>query len=109
MIESCNIDERAFYRYKISNHQQVIVKYLELKGFFNDSRSIEQFLYDEPLRVESVSLLRNKAIQYLKDKKVLCPNNETLNRLIAKQRKRVRHRIFDIVHSRLNANMLYKR
>jgi hypothetical protein len=108
-IESILIDEYQKNRIKISSHQKSIVEYLQLCNFDKESKAkFENFLFKESLRLESVSLLKTKAIQYLKESKVLSPNIEIFNRNIASQRKKARHHIFDSIQSRLNINIIKK-
>ena len=75
-----------------------------LNSLFISISSIALYLFSNA----SISLLKSKVIQYLKDQKILCPNDDTLNRLIANQRKKARHCIFDMIQSRLNTVTIQK-
>jgi len=108
-IESSEINVYAKNRIKIYNHQQNIIKYLKLIQFNEVTRELlENFILREALRLESSSLLKTEAIQFLKEKGILSPIEETLNRLISTQRKKARHYIFDTVQSKLSTTSIAK-
>jgi hypothetical protein len=77
---------------------------------FNEStrEQVESFVFKKALRLESISLLKTDAIQFLKEKRILSPAEEMLNRLISTQRKKARHSIFDAVHSKLSTSSIAK-
>jgi len=107
--ESSEISSYAKNRIKISSHQQNIIKYLKLSPFNELARAqLENFIFKKALRLESISLLKTDTIQFLKEKKILSPIDETLNRLISTQRKKARHYIFDAVQSKLSADSIAK-
>lgn len=94
-------------RKTIAAHQQEIMCCLGLKQF-NDRKQLENFVFNEALRLEAPSLLKNVAIQFLKEHKILSPTTDTLNRLIAEQRNNARKYIFDTVQSKLSASIVEK-
>lgn len=108
-IESSLISAYQRNRRKISDHQQSIISYLQLVQFNATRRgAVEEFVFQESLRLNSMSLLKIKAIQFLRSNKVLSPSEEVFNRLIATQRKLARQHIFDTVHSNLSEEMICK-
>ena len=94
---------------KIAEHRKQIISYLKVTKF-NDTKQnqLENFIFDEALRLEAPSLLRSIAIQFLKEQKILSPATDTLNRLIAEQRNKARKYIFDTVQSKLSASVVEK-
>ncbi len=107
--EAIKIDKYQSNRTKISDHQKSIIEYLQINIFnLEHKEKLEIFLFKEALRLESVSLLKARAIQSLKESKILCPNVEVLNRMISSQRKMARHYIFDIIQSRVNLSVIKK-
>ena len=108
-IVSSEINVYAKNRVKISKHQQDIITYLNLTPF-NESacKQLEEYVFKESLRLEANSLLKTEAIHFLKEKQILSPADYNLNRVIARQRKKARHHIFDTVQAKLSAESITK-
>ncbi|MBF0452637.1 MAG: DUF4158 domain-containing protein [Candidatus Magnetomorum sp.] len=82
-------------RQTISEHQERIRKYLNLKRYKNkEEAELKAFLFEEACRLEQTSALLSRAEQFLKDKKILKPSEENLQRVIGTQRKEARLYIF---------------
>lgn len=100
-----NTDEIKLYeanRTKVSDHQQEIIKYLNYILYNATSQTqLEQFVFNEALRLEAHSLLRMQAINFLKANNILLPTENTINRLISSERKKARKHIFEIIHEKL--------
>ena len=108
-IDSADISIYERNRTKVSDHQEEIIKYLKLTLFNEVSRVLlEEFMFRESLRLESFSLLKTEAVQFLKSNRILSPTIDTLNRLIVNQRKKGRNYIFDTIHSRLSISCIEK-
>ena len=90
-------------RTKISDHQQEIIKYLNLELYNAIAQTqLEQFIFNEALRLEAHSLLKIQAINFLRANGILLPAENTINRLISSERKKARKHIFEIIHVRFS-------
>lgn len=80
----------------VSEHQQQIRVYLNLANF--DKVAIAQvsdFLLIEAQRIEHTSILLVKTEQFLKERCILQPARDTLERLVITQRQKARQFIYD--------------
>ena len=72
----------------ISEHQDQIREYLNLRRYGDEAQTeLRDFLFEEACRLEQTNALLSRAEQFLKDKKVLKPSYETLQKLIGTQRQ----------------------
>jgi TnpA family transposase len=93
-------------RQTISEHQERIRKYLNLKRYKDKEEvKLKAFLFEEACRLEQTSALLSRAEQFLKDKKILKPSDDTLQRLIGTQRKEARLYIFKKIAGSLSEDM----
>ena len=82
-------------RRTIINHQQEIRAYLDLRPFGEpESALLRAFLFEEAGRLEQTGPLMNQAKQFLNEKGILFPADDTLRRLIITQRQAAREQIF---------------
>lgn len=82
-------------RETITDHQQQLRAFLGLRRFSEaETAELENFLFTEACRLEQTGPLLVKAKEYLRDKGILQPADDTLRRLIARQREQARQHIF---------------
>jgi hypothetical protein len=90
----------ALQRSTFFRHQDELCVYLGLKKF--DSRTVSllnPFLFQQALQIQAVESLFLRATEFLKDRRILNPADDTIERLIQTQREKARKHVF----SRINA------
>ena len=104
-VDPCFIDEYRNNRKKIYDHQRAIFSYLNVVTF-NDGwqMKLEYFILSLALQYESISLLKIKAIEYLKSIKVLLPADDTILRIIRRIRSKSRNDMFDNIQKDISAD-----
>jgi TnpA family transposase len=106
-IDYQRIDFYGHNRKKVRNHQQEILSHLGLQGFDQTIQpSLEQFVYNQALQIDSESILHIKSRQFLKDQRYLCPSESVFHRLILSQRKQARQGIYGAIHKSLSSDMI---
>lgn len=101
------IDTYASRQATISEHQEQIRKYLEFRRF--DERvipEISEFVFHEACRLEQTTALLAGIGRYLREHAILKPSDDTLRRLIARQKQRARRYIFDRICTSLSESMI---
>ena len=94
-------------RKTISKHQSEISNYLHLNSYnLSNEKMVREFIFKECMHLEARSLLKIKAIQFLKEHKILLPAMSRLERLIATQRILARDHIYVNPPNRLNIHRL---
>lgn len=101
-IDLINIYQKR--RQTITEHQEQIRVYLQLNRFNNSSiHQLSEFLFCEAQRTTNRHILLSKAECFLKENKILQPAQDTLERLIANQRKKAQkyiyHRMLTLIDS----------
>ena len=97
-IPSELIHEYTSRRETTAEHQGLITAYLEIRRFREaEIELLQEYLFDEACRLEQTNALLSKAEQFLKEQKILCPAQDTLLRLIARQRDQSRQHIYQRV------------
>ena len=87
----------------ISEHQEQIRLYLQLQRLGEaETQQLKQFLFDEACRLEQTSALLAKAEQFLQEHKILCPAQDTLVRLLVRQREEARQHIYQRISAALS-------
>jgi len=82
----------------ISEHQQRIATYLELRPFeSNEVALLAQFIFEEAFRLEQTGALQARVKAFLKAQRILQPAESTIDRLIGEQRQRAREVIYERV------------
>lgn len=90
----------------LSGHQEQIRVYLGLRRFGEpELRELEQFLFEEGCRLEQTGPLLTRAKQFLQEAGILYPADDTLRRLIIRQRQLAREHIF----ARITGYLQYRR
>jgi len=102
-IPTASINEYTQRRETITEHQTLIRVYLGLQRLEeSETLLLNRFLFDEASRLEQTSALLAKAEQFLKDHKILCPAQDTLLRLIVRQREEARQHIYQRISEALS-------
>lgn len=88
----------------LSEHQEQLRAYLNLRRFGEaEVLRLEQFLFTEACRLEQPGPLLNQAKQFLQEAGILYPADDTLRRLIVRQRQQARDHIFGRITDSLTA------
>lgn len=96
-------------RQTIGEHRIVVLDYLNLRRFgTEDAQMLDAFLFEEACRLEQTGTLLIQAKQFLRDARILFPANDTLLRLIARQRQAAREHIFARIATNLSSDLLAK-
>ena len=103
-IPSGFIHEYGMRQPTISEHQLLICQYLHLHPLAKESlfQELNQFLFNTACQYQKTSALIAKADQFLKEKKILRPSEDSLRRLIATQREKAKRFIFEKTSSGLS-------
>ncbi len=108
-ISSKFIDAYTQRQPRISEHQETIRNYLGLRQFGeNEIAEVKQFIFEEACRLEQTRALFLKTEQFLKEKGILKPSDDTLQRLIGNQRKEAKEFIFKKISGLLSVELLEK-
>ncbi len=90
-IPASAIDTYAGRQPTISEHQEQIREYLGLRRFDeNEIPEISKFVFEEACRLEQTVALLAGIGRYLREHTILKPSDDTLRRLIAKQRRKAK-------------------
>ena len=102
-LDNVNILKYKNNRKKIYNHQQEIIQYLNIKEFNEAAQSkLNSFISEKSLQFESIGLLQIKASEFLRKSQILMPSENTLSRIVKKQRFLARNNLFDQIRERLS-------
>ena len=101
-IPTESIDEYTQRRETITEHQTLIRIHLGLRRLEEAELALlNRFLFGEACRIEQTSALLSKAEQFLEEQKILCPAQDTLRRLIVRQREEARQHIYQRISDAL--------
>ena len=109
-----NIPTKLIYTYEkrqptIDEHRERIRNYLGLQRFGEaELPKVEKFIFEEGCRLEQTAALQAKTEQYLKDQGILTPSEDTLKRLIGRQREEAKRYIFRKISQGLSKELLEK-
>lgn len=93
-------------RETVAEHQQQLRAYLRLRRFGErEATALGDFLFAEACRLEQTGPLLVKAKAYLREQGILQPADDTLRRLIVRQREQARHAIFTRITDDLSPAM----
>lgn len=93
----------------VSNHQETIRKYLGLIRFADaDPEQLNRFLFEEACRIETTRAILAKTKQFLSEQSILQPSDDTLQRLIARQREQAKEHIYKRIAGLLADNSIEK-
>lgn len=97
------ITDYATRQQTISEHQEQIRLYLQIRRLGEtETQQLNQFLFDEACRLEQTSALLAKAEQFLREHKILCPAQDSLVRLLIRQREEARQHIYQRIMAALS-------
>ncbi len=88
----------------ISDHQDAIRKFLHLSRFAGKKtrETVRKFVFDTACRLEQAGALIAKTEQYLKEKRILLPSDDTMRRLVATQREEAKQSIYIRIENSLS-------
>src|ERR671915_560460 len=93
-IDATRIDDYAARQHTVSDHQARIREYLKLTVFGpEEAQALKRFLFDESCRLEQMTPLLARAREFLKERRVLCPAESALLRLVGEQKRLAREHI----------------
>ena len=96
-------------RQKISAHQKIIISYLQCSVFNDHTQTLlKDFIFQQALQFEPISLLHIKSVGFLRDLKILLPSEDTLLRIVRAQRFVARQLLFDKIHTCLSPDIINK-
>ena len=96
-------------RQKISAHQKTVIAYLQFSAFSDHAQNLlKDFIFQQALQFEPISLLQIKSVEFLRDLKILLPAKDTLLRIIKAQRSLARRLLFDKIHASLSPDIVNK-
>ena len=102
-IVPSEIDQYRVRQPTISDHQNTIRRYLDLKEFSDANiGSIKQYVFEQSFRLEHTGALRSLLEQYLRERNVLQPADYILQRMIGEQRGLARHQIYETITDSLS-------
>lgn len=91
----------------VSEHQEQIRNYLGLSRFDEKAiTKINKFIFEEAFRLEQTAALLAGIGRYLREHKILKPSDDTLRRLISKQRQKAKTYIFDRICTSLSKDLV---
>ncbi len=91
-------------RKTVTEHQELIRQYLNLRHFNTAISDIEVFIYQQSFSSEQTAALTARVREYLKAQHILEPAVDTLKRIIQTQREIARTEIYSRIHGMLSAN-----
>ena len=90
----------------VSNHQEQIRGYIDLKPFSQATQvDLDAFLIEEAHRLEQHSALRSRAEEFLRERHVLLPADSTLKRIVSEQREKARQALFSRMMGTLSSEV----
>mgnify|MGYP006278963325 CR=1 FL=1 len=108
-ISELIINEYSKRQATISEHQNEIRNYLALLKFEEAEQELfRDFVFKEALQFESSHILHLKAENYLRERKILKPSDDTIRRIIGAQKEAVRKQIQEQIYRQLTAEIKSK-
>jgi TnpA family transposase len=108
-LPAAAIEVYAQQRRTIIHHQQDIGTYLHLRRFEESEITLlEGFLFEAACRLEQTGPLLVQAKAFLKENRILFPADDTLRRLIVRQRQQAREHIYARITTSLSHRLQEK-
>ncbi|MFC1714457.1 Tn3 family transposase [Candidatus Poribacteria bacterium] len=108
-IDPSEIHQYTIRQPTISEHQNSIRRYLNLKEFVDsDTEPLKKFIFDQSCRLEQTGALLSLVKQYLQDHRILKPAESTLSRLVGEQRSLAQQFIYGKIADSLSDETLQK-
>lgn len=105
-IPSSSIELYSRRRETVAEHQERIRNYLNLSRFGEDvAKAVQEFLFREACRLEQTAALIARAERFLRERKILRPSDDTLQRIIGSQRNAASQYIFKRIMGSLTLEM----
>ena len=96
-------------RQKIAAHQKIIITHLQCSVFNDQTQTLlKDFIFQQALQFEPISLLQIKSVEFLRELKILLPAEDTLLRIVRMQRSAARQLLFDKIHACLSPDIINK-
>lgn len=109
LLDDSHMDAYSVSRQKISAHQKTIINYLQLTTFNDQTQELlKDFIFQQALQFEPISLLQIKSVEFLRSSKILLPAEDTLIRVVRSQRASARQLLFDKIHTYLSPAIINK-
>ncbi|MFC1718736.1 Tn3 family transposase [Candidatus Poribacteria bacterium] len=107
--ESSEINQYASRQATISEHQNAIRRYLNLKELVDaNMESVKQYIFEQSCRLEQTSALYSLAGQYLREQNILQPAGSTMQRIIGEQRRLAQQHIYEKITKSLPKETMQK-
>ena len=109
LLDDSHMEAYSLSRQKISAHQKTIINYLQLTPFNDQTQELlKDFIFQQALQFEPISLLQIKSVEFLRSSKILLPAEDTLLRVVRTQRASARQLLFDKIHTYLSPAVINK-
>ena len=104
-ISTENIESYQQRQPTIADQRLAVLDYLGLRRFGeSEIKMLEEFLFEEACRLEQTGPLLVQAKQFLKEAGILFPADDTLRRLIVRQRQAAREHIYSRIAGTLSSD-----
>lgn len=108
-LDAALLDEYQQRQPTISEHQQRVAEHLQLRSFGSaEAALLEEFVFEESLRLEQTAALQARARDFLKEHGILSPAESRIARIVGEQRRRAREHIFEKVTAGLPPDVVHK-
>jgi len=98
-ISRDQLEEYARQQWTFSHHQEQIRAYLHVEKFSRTAEdALGEYLFNQGQQIQVTESLFMKATEFLKDKKILNPANDTIERLIQTQREKAKAYILEKIN-----------
>ena len=102
-IESSEINQYVSRQPTISEHQNTIRRYLNLKELVDaDIELIKQYIFEQSCRLEQTNALYSLVGQHLREQNILQPADSTMQRMIGEQRRLAQQHIYEKISDLLS-------
>lgn len=108
-IEPSEIQQYSYHQGTISEHQNAIQQYLNLKELVDaDVEIVKQYVFEQCCRLEQTNALNSLVGQYLRDQNILQPADSTMQRMIGEQRRLAQQLIYERITDSLSSETRQK-
>jgi len=102
-IELSEIQQYSYHQGTISEHQDAIREYLNLKELVDaDVELVKQYVFEQCCRLEQTNALNSLVGQYLRGQNILQPADSTMQRMIGEQRRLAQQKIYEKITDSLS-------
>jgi len=108
-IESSEINQYVSRQPTISEHQNIIRRFLNLKELVDaDIELIKQYIFEQSCRLEQTNALYSLVAQHLREQNILQPADSTMQRMIGEQRRLAQQHIYEKISDLLSSETRQK-